>query len=157
MMRPTPVLVAIALEFSTALAAAAQTSFGAASFSGHPVQLSAGLSAGSGGKSYGVGMAGGAAAGPYVTVGLTREEYDGSEGAGTGFSADAGYAINLNATKIIQFCPSVGFFGETRPDTVIEATTVHFSGRGVGFGGNIGGAVPVTPTLYLVPVVAALN
>jgi hypothetical protein len=151
MMRTTPVLVAIALDLSAALAAA-QTCAGTASFSGHPVQLSAGLSTTKGGKSYAVGMAVGAA-GPFVGVGLSRAEYEGFEGAETDFAARAGYAINLNATKTFQFCPTADFGYGTGPDFVVEATTVHTSGRGMGLGGSIGGVVPVTQTFDFVPSV----
>src|SRR5262245_18981226 len=154
MMRTTPVLVAIALEFSAAFAAA-QTCDGTASFSGGPVQLSAGLTTANNDKAYGVGMRVGRAAGPFAAVGLSRFEYEGFEGAGTGVSAGAGYAINLNAAKTGQFCPSAGFSYGTGPDYVVETTRVHTSGRGIGFGGSLGGVVRVAPTFDIVPWVGA--
>ena len=154
MMRTTHVLVAIALELSAALAAA-QTCLGTASFSSGRVRLSAALEeATSHDKGYGVDIDVGAA-GPFAGVGLTRAEYDGIEGAGTVFGAGAGYAINLNATKTVQFCPTAGFRYQTGPDVVFETTTIHNSSRGIGFGGSCGGVVRVAPTFDIVPFVDA--
>jgi len=85
-MRTNPVLVAIALELSAALAAA-QTCAGTASFSSGRVRLSAGLATANNNKAYGVGMAVGRTAGPLAAVNLSRLEYEGYEGAGTGVGA----------------------------------------------------------------------
>jgi hypothetical protein len=134
---------------------AAQTCSGAAAFSAGPARLGAGLATSEGVKSYGVSMAVGANAGPFATGTLSRAEYSDINGAGTVFGLGAGYAINLNPTKTVQFCPIATFNYQSGPDIDIGTTTISTSAHAIGFGGSVGGTLPVGPTVDFVPFAGA--
>src|SRR5688572_25643901 len=108
-MRIVSLLVASAVLALSATKMSAQTCAGTASFATGAVRLGAGLSTSENVKSYGVDMAVGAKAGPFASGGLSRAEYNDVDGAGTVFGVGAGYALDLNPTKTVQFCPRASF------------------------------------------------
>ena len=150
-MRIGALLVTFGIVALSATRMAAQTCSGAAAFSAGPVRLGAGLASSDGVKSYGVNMAVGAKAGPFVSGSLSRTEYSDIADNGTLVGLGAGYAFDLNRTKTVQFCPEVSFRHESGPEIEYLGSTISTSADAVGFGGVFGGVVPVTPTLDVVP------
>ncbi len=135
--------------------AAAQTCAGTAPFSRGPVRLGAAVQSTRNVTGYGVEMAVGSAAGPFVSGSVSRADYKDVPDAATVFGASAGYAFDLNAAKTIQLCPQASYGYRSGPDIDLGAGTMTSSAHAFGFGGSIGGAVPVTPTLDLVPFAGA--
>jgi len=154
-MRLGSFVAALALLVFSATRMTAQTCAGLAPFSAGPVRLGAGLSSSEGVKGYGVNMAAGAKAGPYATATLTRIEYSDLDGNGTLVGVGAGYAIDVNPTRTVQFCPRAGLEYISGPDVDTGTGTITTSAHAVSFGGALGGTVPMAPTFDFVPFIAA--
>jgi hypothetical protein len=155
MMRTRSVLFALAVVALSATRLSAQTCVGAAAFSAGPVRLGAGLGTSDGVKSYGVGMAAGAKSGGYVSGGLSRIEYSDLDGSGRSVALGAGWAINMNRSRTVQFCPEVGYQHVSGPDLEYAEYKITTSARAVSYGGAFGGTVAVSPSLDLVPFTGA--
>lgn len=154
-MRLGTFLAALGFLALTATEVTAQTCNGLAPFSAGPVRLGAGLSSSEGVKGYGVNMAAGAKSGPYASGNVTRVEYSDLDGNGTLFGLGAGYAIDVNPTKTVQFCPRAGVEFQSGPDIDTGTGTITTSAHAVSFGGALGGTVPMAPTFDFVPFIAA--
>lgn len=159
-MRTGSLIIAFGVLALSATSIEAQTCFGNAPFSAGPVRIDAGLSTSEGTKSYGVDLAVGAKSGPFASGGVSRTRYsdlDGSgrDGSSTSFGISAGYAIDLNAGKTMQFCPYADFDHTSGPDIDFGQYMIATSADAVGYGGSFGGAVRVGPTLDLVPFAGA--
>lgn len=154
-MRTGTLLVVLTAVALSATKMVAQTCSGTAAFSAGPVRLGAGLATSEGVKSYGVSMAVGANTGPFASGTLSRAEYSDIDGAGTVFGFGAGYAIDLNPAKTVQFCPIATFNYQSGPDIDIGTSTISTSAHAIGFGGSIGGILPVGPTVDFVPFAGA--
>jgi hypothetical protein len=155
MMRVRSFVIALGVVALSAARVSAQTCVGAAAFSSGPVRLGAGLATSDGAKSYGVTMAAGAKTGPFASGGLSRIEYSDLDGSGTVVGLGAGYAIDVNPTKTVQFCPLAGFQYQSGPDIDLGGSTLSMSAHAVSLGGSLGGSVPMTPTLDFVPFAGA--
>ncbi len=154
-MRTRSVLFALAVVALSATRLSAQTCVGSAAFSAGAVRLGAGLGTTNGTKSYDVNLAAGANSGPYASGGLSRIEYAGIDGSSKSFSLGAGYAINLNRSRTVQFCPEIGYQRVSLPDYCDAGYKITTSDREVAYGGAFGGTVVVSPSLDLVPFTGA--
>ena len=154
-MRTPSVLLALACVALSATTLSAQTCLGAASFSSGLLRVGAGMGTSDGAKSYGVDMAVGAKSGGYVSGGLSRLEYRDIDGSAKSVALGAGYAINLNPARTVQFCPEVGYQRVSGPDIQYAGYTITTSARAVSYGGSFGGRVAVLPALDLVPFTGA--
>jgi len=155
-MRIGSFLVALGIVALSATRMAAQTCAGAASFSSGPIRLGAALASGDGVKSYGVTMGVGSKDNPLFAQGhLGRAEYSDVDANGTLVGLGAGYAIDVNPTKTVQFCPIAAFNYQSGPDIDFGTSKISTTGRAFGIGGALGGTVPVSPTLDVVPFAAA--
>ena len=155
MTRARSVLFALAVVALPAIRLSAQTCIGKAAFSAGPVRLGAGFGSSDGEKSYGVSMAVGARSGGYVSGDLTRFEYSDVDGSSRSVALDAGWAINLNPSRTVQFCPEVGYQRVSEPDIQEAGYTITTSVRAVSYGGSFGETVAVLPSLDLVPFAGA--
>jgi len=148
-------LVALACVALPASSLSAQTCVGSASFSAGHVRLGAGLGTNDGAKSYGVNLAAGASSGVYAWGGLSRIEYSDVDGSGKAVGLGGGYAINLNRSRTVQFCPEAGYRRVSEPDIQYAGYTITTSAREVFYGGSFGGAVAIAPLLDVVPFAGA--
>jgi hypothetical protein len=155
MMRTRSVLFALAVVALSGNRLSAQTCAGTASFSAGPVRLGAGLGTSDGVKSYGASLAAGTASGVYASAGLSRFEYADVDGSGKSIELGAGYAINLNGSRTVQFCPEVGYQHVSGPDIQYAGYTIKTSARANFYGGTLGGTVAVLPSLDVVPSAGA--
>ncbi len=131
----------------------AQVCEGAASFSAGPVRLGAGLSVDSDAQSYGGQLAFGAPSGPFVNGTVSSVQYKDVSGSGLSVGGDAGFAIDLNPQRTVQFCPEVGFAYQTGPNFDTGFGSVSISTHGFSFGGAIGGVALQSPGFDFVPFV----
>ena len=128
---------------------------GSASFAAGPVRLGADLATSEGEKGYGVSLTAGSQAGPYASGSLARIEYSDLDGSSTSVFLGAGYAINLNRSRTVQFCPEVGYQHLSGPDIDYAGYKITTSARAYSYGGAFGGTVSVLPSLDLVPFAGA--
>jgi len=154
-MRARFVGFALAVVALSATRLSAQTCVGSASFASGPIRLGAGLATSDGQKGYGVSVAAGAGSGVYAWGGLSRIEYSDLDGSSKSVTLGAGYAINLNRSRTIQFCPEVGYQRVSGPDIQYAGYTITTSARASSYGGSFGGTVAVLPSLELVPFIGA--
>ena len=133
----------------------AQACQGTAAFAAGPIRLGGDYTSGDGWKGYGLDVGVGAKTGAYAEASVSRAEFSDIDGSGKAVGFGAGYAINLNRAHTVQFCPLVTAAFESGPDIDYGNSTIETSTRAFGFGGTFGGAVPVTPTLDLVPFAGA--
>jgi hypothetical protein len=154
-MRARFVSFALAVVALSATRLSAQSCVGSASFSAGPVRLGAGLGTSDGVKSYGVSMAAGASSGVYASGSLSRIEYSDLDGSSRSVGVGAGYAINLNRSRTIQFCPEASYQHVSGPDIEYVGQKITTSARAFSYGGSFGGTVAVMPSLDLVPFMGA--
>lgn len=152
-MRLRSLLIALGVVSFAATKMAAQTCVGAASYSSGPVRLGAGFATTDGAKSYGVTLGVGAKAGAFGSASVSRGEYSDIDASSTGVSLGVGYAMDIDPA--VQFCPVASFIHQSGPDIDFGSGTVTTTSHAFGLGGALGGLVPVTPTLDLVPFVSA--
>lgn len=133
----------------------AQTCTGAASYKVGPMRAGAGLEVGDHATTYGAAFGLGALIGPFGSVSLSRTEYDNVDGGGTTVGLNAGYAIDVNLTKTMQFCPIGGFRYQSGPNIQSAFGNVDVTAHAVEFGGSFGGVATSTPTFVFVPFGAA--
>lgn len=155
MMRIGALLVAFGVLALSATRMEAQTCVGTASFSKGPVRLGAGLASTEGVKRYDVSMAAGAKAGPFASGTMSRAEYSDIDGSATVLGVGAGYAIDLNPAKTVQFCPLARFSHQSGPDIDFGTSTITTSFRSFGLGGSLGVVLPIGPTVDFVPFAGA--
>jgi hypothetical protein len=134
----------------------AQVCQGTAALAAGPIRLGGDYTSGDGWKGYGLEMGVGAKDGVYAEANVSRSEFSDIDGSGKGVGLGAGYAINVNPAHTVQFCPLVSAAFQSGPDIDYGNSTIETSIRAFGFGGTLGGAVPVTSTLDLVPFAGAL-
>jgi len=154
-MRSYRLVAAAGLLFVASQTSHAQTCNGTASFSSAIARIGAGLQIADHAKSYGVELALGSQAGPFGSATLSRAEYDDLANAGTVLGLAAGYALDLNPAKTVQFCPVASFGYQTGPDVTVGTTTLNTTDHSFAFGGSFGGAIPMSPTLDFVPFAGA--
>ncbi|HEX7929493.1 MAG TPA: outer membrane beta-barrel protein [Sphingomicrobium sp.] len=133
----------------------AQTCLGAARYSAGPMRVGGGFSTTDGAKSYGLNFGVGAKVGPFASANLSRAEYSDADVSSRAVGIGAGYAIDVNPTHTVQFCPQASLTHQSGPDIDVGTSTMSTSANAFAFGGAFGGSVPVTPTLDLVPFGAA--
>jgi hypothetical protein len=155
MTRVRSVLFALAVVAFSATRLSAQMCVGSASFAAGPVRLGGDLATSEGEKGYGVSLAAGTQAGPYVEGSLSRIEYSDIDGSSKSVFLGVGYAINLNRSRTVQFCPEVGYQHLSGPDFDYAGYKITTSARAYSYGGALGGTVSVLRSLDLVPFAGA--
>jgi hypothetical protein len=155
MMRTRFVVFGLAVVALSGTRLSAQTCVGSASFSAGPVSVGAGLGTSEGVKSYGVSLAAGVNSGLYAGGSLSRIEYADLDGSSSSVAVGAGYAINLNRSRTVQFCPEVAYQHVSGPDIDYAGQKITTSARAFSYGGALGTTVPVLPSLDFVPFTAA--
>lgn len=154
-MRLRSLLLALGAVSLSATGMEAQTCQGTAAYSAGPVRLGGDYASGDGWKVYGLDVGVGAKSGAYAQAGVSRSEYSDFDDSGKSVGFGAGYAIDLNRTHTLQFCPLVTAAFQSGPDIDYQNSKIETSTRDFGFGGSFGGSVSVTPTLDLVPFAGA--
>jgi hypothetical protein len=134
--------------------AAAQICAGTASFAAGAARGGASASATKDVKSYGAAFALGQRVGPFGSVELARNEYDPS-GNSTSLAVSAGYAIEAQANKKVQFCPHLTFGHEFMEDAETPLGTIESSANMFGLGATVGATTALTPTADFVPFASA--
>ncbi|MGQ0537984.1 MAG: hypothetical protein ACT4R6_03480 [Gemmatimonadaceae bacterium] len=136
--------------------ASAQYCAGAASFAAGPVRLGAGLAFSDDAKFYAAHLAVGAPQGAFASASIGTVDLDEIDEGSTVFGVNGGYAIRLEQTKPVEFCPVVGFAYASGPDFDDEFISLETSARWFGIGGAIGGVVGRTASVDLVPFAEAV-
>jgi hypothetical protein len=149
-----PVLLAVVTVFSTERAAG-QTCLGTASFGAGLVRAGAAFASTEGVKAYGGNLAVGAPTGPFVDASVARANYDDLDANATAFSIGVGYAIEVAQAGHVQFCPHIAHVRQSGPDFDTGFGVLETSLRASVIGASLGGSVPVSPRLDLVPFVGA--
>jgi hypothetical protein len=153
MSRPSSFLAAVVLSAVGLLPvrALAQTCLGTATFHRAPVRVSADATFADSTTLYGAGLALGAGAGPFASATVSRATFEGLDDHATVVDLGVGFAIDVEPTGRLQFCPRIGHRIQSGPDVAAGLGTVSTSGRRIEVGGALGAIVSATPALDIVP------
>lgn len=136
------------------------------------VSLNAGAQVCTGNPSYGVGrfraglglgktdhasqiaaeLATGHATGGFIRGSVASYDYEGTDAGSSSFGVNAGYAIDMNPQRTVQFCPLVGYTYSRGPDGGNFTVRDH----ALSVGGSIGGSATVNPTVDALPFFSAV-
>jgi hypothetical protein len=135
--------------------ASAQACLGTASFGAGLVRAGATFASTNGATAYGGALAIGAPTGPFADASLSRASYDGATSDATSFTIGVGYAIEVTPTGRVQFCPRIAHLRLTGPDIDTVFGVVKQKHRASEVGASLGGVVPVSPRMEVVPFAGA--
>jgi hypothetical protein len=139
-------LLSIVAATVAAAPAAAQRCLGTTSFSAGAIRLGGGLSMNDGVQTWGVDVALGKVTGPFGGVEVARTSIRGSSWRRF-VGVMGGYAVDMNPTRTLQFCPVVSLASRSGPMIGVG----NFSGQSFSFGGSIGGVASSGPDFQFVP------
>ncbi len=142
----------VALVSAVSLNAGAQVCVGTPSYA--VGKMRAGLDVGhaDGASRIGAEFATGHASGGFLRGSVASYDFSGIDASSSAFGIGAGYAVDMNPQKTVQFCPLVGYTYMRGPDVGNLTVRTHE----LSVGGSIGGSTTISPKVDALPFFSAV-
>lgn len=141
----------VALVSAVSLNAGAQVCVGTPSYAVGKMRAGLGIGRTDRASEIGAELATGHASGGFVRGAVAAYNYEGSDAGSSSFGIGAGYAVDMNPKKTMQFCPLVGYTYSRGPD----AGNFTLRSHALSVGGSIGGSAAINPKADALPFFTA--